>query len=119
MSLCCSRFLTGPRLLYLPSEGETSRLDLSALRVSRTRQAEAAQAESQQEAEDLPPPSEDLRKLVDSAKFAALRHSPSAYSSGGMSFMQAGAGLIFLVAVGYSGMKYFKRDSRVTNRKIG
>ena len=76
-------------------------------------------AAAAEEGDMLPPPTEELRKLVDSAKFAALRRSSSAYSPSGMSFMQAGAGLVLLVAVGYSAMRYFKRDSKVNTRKLG
>jgi hypothetical protein len=36
-----------------------------------------------------------------------------------MSFMHAGAGLVLLVGVGYSAMRYFKRDSGVNIRKTG
>lgn len=57
---------------------------------------------------------EDERKLIYSAKFAALDR-PS-----GMSFMQAGAGLVLVLAVAYSAIRYFNKNNKVTSaRKHG
>lgn len=58
---------------------------------------------------------EELRILVNSAKFAAI-DSPS-----GMSFTQAGAGFVVIAGVLYSAMRYYNRDNKVlhTPKKQG
>ena len=53
---------------------------------------------------------EDVRQLVNSAKFGAINlNRPS-----GMSFMNAGAGLVVVLGIAYSAIRYFNRDSKVS-----
>jgi hypothetical protein len=58
---------------------------------------------------------EDVRQLVNSAKFAAMDR-PS-----GVSFTQAGAGFVVIAGLLYSGMRYYNRDNKAVQigRKQG